>query len=77
MIEVTGLDGVSMLLNVDQMTRIEQTPDTLVTMSNGEAFFVRETPNKLVDRVIRFKRAVASGPREVHRPTVVASGGGR
>ena len=54
MIEVTGLDGVSMRLNVDQVTRIEQTPDTLVTMSNGEAFFVRETPDELVDRVIRF-----------------------
>ena len=77
MIEVTGLDGVSMLLNVDLVIRIEQTPDTLVTMSNGEAFLVRETPDELVDRVIQFKRAVAAGPRMVRYQSAVASGGGR
>ena len=77
MIEVTGLDGESMLLNVDQMMRVEQTPDTLITMTNGESFFVRETPDELVDRVIQFKHAAAVGPRVVRRPTAVASGGGR
>ena len=77
MIAVTGLDGVSMLLNVDQIIRVSQTPDTLVSMSNGETFFVRETPDELVDRVIRFKQAAASGPRVGDRPAAVASRSGR
>ena len=77
MIEVTGLDGVSMRLNVDQVIRIEQTPDTMITMSNGEAFFVLETPDELVDRAIQFKRDVAAGPRLVHTASAVTIGGRR
>ena len=73
MIAVTGLDGVSMLLNVDLMIRVSQTPDTLISMSNGETFFVRETPDELVDRVIRFKQTTGSGPPVGNRPTAVAS----
>ena len=77
MIAVTELDGIAMLRNVDQMIRVSQTPDTLVSMSNGETFFVRETPDELVDRVIRFTRAAAAGPRVGERPTAVTSRRGR
>ena len=75
MIAVTGLNGVSMLLNVDQIIRVEQTPDTLVTMGNGEGLFVRESPDELVDLVLRFKRAAVAGPRvgADHAASAVAS----
>jgi flagellar protein FlbD len=72
MIAVTRLDGASMLLNADLIEWIEQTPDTLVGLVNGERFMVRDTPEELVRRIVDFKRSVLAGPslRAVGRPVV-------
>lgn len=61
MITVTRLDGAQMLLNSDLIESVERTPDTLVSLSNGDTLIVRESPDELVARVIRFKRAVLEG----------------
>ncbi len=62
MIAVTRLDGTSLLLNADVVEWIDQTPDTLIGLVNGDRFLVRESPEELVQRVIDFKRAVVGGP---------------
>ncbi len=59
MITVTRLDGSPLLVSVDQIQQVEQTPDTLLTLVNGETLMVREAPHELVERVVEFKRAVA------------------
>jgi flagellar protein FlbD len=61
MIWVTRLDGSPLLLNVDLVVTIERTPDTLVSLTTGDTVLVRESPDELVDRITRFKRAVSSG----------------
>jgi flagellar protein FlbD len=58
---VTRLDGQSMFLNEDLIESIEPTPDTLITMLNGDKLYVRETPEHVVDRVVAFKRTVLDG----------------
>ena len=58
MIAVTRLDGQAMFLNNDLIESIEPTPDTLITMSNGEKLYVREAPEEVIDRVVRFKRTL-------------------
>ncbi|HEY7790932.1 MAG TPA: flagellar FlbD family protein [Vicinamibacterales bacterium] len=69
MIAITRLDGTPMLLNVDLIEYIEQTPDTLISLADGAKLCVRETPEQIVERVIEFKRMVARPdyPREVSR----------
>lgn len=62
MIAVTRLDGTAMLLNADVVEWIEQTPDTLVGLLNGERFLLRESPDELVRRIVEFKRSVMAGP---------------
>jgi flagellar protein FlbD len=61
MITVTRLDGGLMVINIDLIETIESTPDTLISMSNGDKLYVRESTDEIVDRVIRFKRAVLDG----------------
>ena len=73
MIQVTRLDGSTMHVNVDLIKWIEQTPDTLIAMTNGEKMLVRETPDVLLERTIAFKRAVTQGPASV-RPFVPRRG---
>ena len=58
MISVTRLDGQAMFLNNDLIESIEPTPDTLITMSNGDKLYVRETPDDVIDRVVAFKRRI-------------------
>ena len=61
MIAVTRLDGSAMWLNIDLIASVEPTPDTLISMSNGDKLYVREEPNVILQRVLEFKRAVAGG----------------
>src|SRR5690606_13785771 len=61
MIAVTRLDGAAMLLNVDVIYSVERTPDTLISLANGETLMVRETPDEILERIIRFKHAVLDG----------------
>jgi flagellar protein FlbD len=57
-IAVTRLDGSAMWLNIDLIESVEPTPDTLISMSNGDKLYVREEPNVILQRVLEFKRAV-------------------
>ncbi|HEY9686847.1 MAG TPA: flagellar FlbD family protein [Coleofasciculaceae cyanobacterium] len=59
MIEVTRLNGSIYFLNPDMIVTIEPTPDTVITLTNGEKLMVKETPPELIDRYINLKRRIA------------------
>jgi len=65
MIAVTRLDGSPLILNADLITAIEQTPDTLVSLTTGDTVLVLETPEELVSRITRFKRQLFLGVTSV------------
>lgn len=58
MIRVTRLDGTPMLVNVDQITWVEFTPDTVISLANGEKLLVRDTAEVIVRRAQEFKRTL-------------------
>jgi flagellar protein FlbD len=58
-IEVTRLGGGAMVVNVDLILTIEQTPDTVVALTNGDKLMVLETPEQLVARVVSYRRRTA------------------
>jgi flagellar protein FlbD len=58
MIALTRLNGMAVMVNIDQITWIEHHPDTVVALANGDKLFVRETPEQIRDRVIEFRRAL-------------------
>lgn len=58
MIRVTRLDGTPMLVNVDQVTWVEFTPDTVISLTNGEKLLVRDSAEEIVHRVHDYKRAL-------------------
>jgi flagellar protein FlbD len=57
-IAITRLDGTTVLVNVDQIESIEQTPDTVVSLANGHKIIARELPGELVARIVEFKQRV-------------------
>lgn len=59
MIEVTRLNGSIYFINADMILTIEATPDTVVTLTNGEKLMIKESPQELIDRYITLKRRIA------------------
>ena len=56
MIAVTKLNGGEMVINADLIETVEATPDTIVTLTTGKKYMVRETVEEIIARVIAFRR---------------------
>lgn len=55
MIKVTTLDGSEMYLNPDLIELITETPDTHITLSNGNRYLVLEPAKVVIGRIVNFK----------------------
>jgi flagellar protein FlbD len=58
MIEVTKINHVPLVLNSDLIEHIESTPDTVISLTNGQKLIVLEDPAELIRRVIAFRRCI-------------------
>jgi flagellar protein FlbD len=65
MIEVTRLNGKAFVVNADLIRTIEEKPDTIITLVNGDHFVIRETMREVVERVIEYGRHL----RQMFPPT--------
>ena len=61
MIHLTRLNGSPMVVNSDLIKFVENAPDTVITLVNGEKVVVRETTDEVLARVIEFRRSVLDG----------------
>lgn len=57
MIKVTDLHGVEYLLNPDQIEKVEHNPDTQIALVNGHRYYVRESIDELLVRIIEYRAA--------------------
>ncbi len=55
MIELTRLNGNPMVLNSDLIKTAEASPDTMLTLINGEKLIVREALNEVLERVLAYR----------------------
>jgi flagellar protein FlbD len=58
MITVTRLNNTPIIINPDLIVFIEETPDTIITLSNGEKIVVQEAVGEVIRRVISFRRSI-------------------
>ncbi len=58
MIELTRLNGNPILLNSDLIKTAEASPDTMLTLINGEKLIVREDRSEVLDRVLAYRAAL-------------------
>lgn len=69
MIEVTRLNGTIFFINPDMIITLEATPDTVITLTNGEKLIVKESPQSIIDRFVHLKRRIACELPEVRQFT--------
>ncbi len=60
-IQLTRLNGNPIALNSDLIKFVENAPDTVITLINGEKIIVREHSEDVIHRIIDFRRAVMAG----------------
>ncbi|WP_150845022.1 MULTISPECIES: flagellar FlbD family protein [unclassified Clostridium] len=56
MIEVNPLNGKKFILNSNHIEKIEEIPETVITLVNGKKYLVKESSKEIVDKVIEFRR---------------------
>ncbi len=58
MITLTRLDKRVIVLNADLIKMIEATPDTIITLINGDTMVVLDSVDEVVRRAIDYQRQV-------------------
>lgn len=67
MIELTRLNGRSMVVNCDLIKTAESSPDTMLTLINGEKLIVHEEIGEVVEKVLAYRaRLLAVVARRLH-----------
>jgi flagellar protein FlbD len=55
MIQLTRLNGIPIMLNSDLIKTAESSPDTMLTLINGEKLIVREDCDEVTERVLAYR----------------------
>ncbi len=58
MIDLTRLNGVTFTVNSDLIEIIEETPDTVVTLTTGKKLIVKESRQQIKNLVLSYKRKI-------------------
>ena len=60
MINVTAMNNKDFILNADHIEKIEEVPETLITLTNGKKYIVLESVEEIVEKVIRHKNKIVT-----------------
>jgi flagellar protein FlbD len=55
MIQLTRLNGIPIVLNSDLIKTAEASPDTMLTLINGEKIIVREPCDEVIEQVLEYR----------------------
>ena len=58
MIEVTKINGVKVLVNPDLIELVEETPDTVLTLTTGRKIIVKESRQEIKNLVILYRKDI-------------------
>jgi len=61
-IKVTRFNGKKYIINADLIEFIEETPDTVISLTTGRKVIVKEDAEELLKRVIEFRRKASMPP---------------
>lgn len=56
MIDVTKMNGMNITINSDLIETVEDTPDTVITLTTGRKIIVKESRQTIKNLVESFKR---------------------
>ncbi|MCI9005383.1 MAG: flagellar FlbD family protein [Lachnospiraceae bacterium] len=60
MIEVTKLNGSTVLVNSDLIESVAETPDTVISLVTGKKIIVKESRQEVKNLVVLYKKEIAA-----------------
>ena len=58
MINITKLNGVQLTINPDFIEVVEETPDTVITLSTGRKIIVKESKQEIINLVKSYRKEI-------------------
>lgn len=58
LIKLTGLNHKEFILNAEKIEKIEQVPETMITLVNGKKYLVLQSLEEVLDKVFKYKRKI-------------------
>lgn len=58
MIEITRLNDTKLIINADMIEKVEESPDTVITLTSGNKIIVKESRQEIKNLVILYKKEV-------------------
>ena len=58
MIKLTKLNDAEFILNSSLIESIEETPDTVITLTTGKFLIVKETEDEIIEKVISYNKQI-------------------
>lgn len=58
MITVSRLNDEQIMVNPHLIETIEETPDTVITLTNGKKFIVKEPAAEVVKRIVHYRQTI-------------------
>ncbi len=52
------------MLNIDLIEIMEETPDTVITLTTGKKILVKESTRSIQDQIVRFRKIIYSNLRK-------------
>ncbi len=65
MIYVKRLNSRPVYINCDLIEFIEETPDTVITLTTGKKLVVADSAPEILEKLIEFKRKIYANPPEI------------
>ncbi len=60
MIELTKLNDMKFIVNAEIIEFVEETPDTVISLTTGKKILVKESGQEVIDAVVSYKRSIYS-----------------
>jgi len=58
MVRLTRLNHATLVLNADLIEHIDVTPDSGITLTNGQIVRVLETAEEVIEQIVEFRRRI-------------------
>lgn len=58
MIELTKINNKKVIVNCELIEYAEANPDTVISLTDGNKFVVKETTGEVMEKVIEYKRKI-------------------
>lgn len=58
MIKVSRLNNTEFILNCELIEFIEETPDTVITLTTGKKVVVKESAEEIIKKIVEYKNSI-------------------